>query len=157
MSTALNNSKVTAAIHEMLKKDPTLSELKFHITRAEMINQDYTRVPWIGIYKGDTQYEARTLGAGSGIRNFLATSKPQIIVQAYSHVSGIRTEELLEEYIEEVFRVIDADRTIQGTVSMINGYTIENEYWTNNVREGVQENVFFFQQATITLEVEVRK
>ncbi len=157
MSANFNNADLTKAIYNMLKLDPALNAKKFIIVRSELINTDHENVPWIGVYKGSVDYEPYILGAGSAIRNYKVLAEPQIIVQAFSGESGEEAEDLLEEYIGLVYDVIQSDKTLRAMVAHVVGYEIDYDYSSRDDGEGNIVDDFFFQQATITVKVEVRK
>lgn len=151
-----NNAKLTQAIEEMLNDAPSLKNINAIVERSEQVNLDSDRAPWFGIYKGEVEYEPYILGDGTNIRNYRVLSEPQIIVQAFSTESGANAEDRLEDYIALVYEIIQNDKTLKAMVARVVGYQLSYEYSSRSTPDGVRDD-FFFQQATITVKVEVRK
>ena len=85
---------------------------------------------------------------GAGARNWGNEIKLDVVVQASSQVDT--AEELLEQQIKDVLDVLEGDRTLGGTVSMVLGYEVE--YF---IRQDATEDVFY-QRAVITVTAEAR-
>ena len=145
----INLSLVTKALQEQLNNDPNVRDIigiDKEVVRGEMINMDVNQAPWIGIYRGDVKYEPRTLGS---MNNWEAFPTVKIIVQASDLRSAENCEDNLESYVKTIIDAIISDTTINGTVDMINSYSIEAGYI-----ETERSNIHF-QGASITLDMEV--
>ena len=137
-------STVTKAAEAMLNEAPALAQ--YTIERSTLENEDPGRCPWVGIYRKRVGYTPRRMGAGA--RNWANELKLDIVVQASSQVDT--AEELLEQQLKDVLEVLETDRTLRGTVSMVLGYEVE--YF---IRKDATEDIFF-QRAVITITAEAR-
>jgi len=144
----INLSTILKALQAQLSSNVDVTEIfkKDKITRGQYINNDPSRCPWLGIYRGTTDFEPRTLGS---VNNWEAFPKAKIIVQAISYKSGEQAEELLEGYVEAVMDAVLTDTSIGNTVDMVTGMQVEYGY-----NEEVRETVYF-QSAIITFNLEV--
>ena len=137
-------SVITKATEAMLNTAPALEG--WTIERSVLENEDPGRCPWAGIYRKRVGYTPRRMGAGA--RNWGNEIKLDVVVQASSQVDT--AEEQLEQQIKEVLEVLETDRTLRGTVSMVLGYEVE--YF---IRQDATEDVFY-QRAVITVTAEAR-
>lgn len=121
----------------------------YTITRGQYINMDYEKTPWVGVYKGDLEYDPETLGRGSN--SWKAEFEVRIIVQS-SNISNDheKAEDELEGYIKEILDAIMDDKTLGGTVLMTTGVRVTYSYNETNSED------IYFQNAEITLTAEVR-
>lgn len=101
---------------------------------------------WIGIYRGSLRYEPQSTGA----RPWLATVTINIESQ-YASFGGdnTRVEKQLGNNEAEILAILEADRTIGGTVAMITGYNIKYE-----VNDDSDE--ICYQATTIEVEAQIR-
>lgn len=123
---------------------------KYMVTHAEYLNNDPDKCPWIGIYRGDSDYEPRSISSHSSGKKWRAQPSIDIKIQASSGRSGADAEEKLEEYIAEVMDIILSNPKLSGTVSTITGFNIVYSF-----NEEASESVYF-NMATITVNVEAR-
>lgn len=140
----INFSDITKAAQEMVVADSDFSG--FVVTRGEFINEDQGMDKWIGIYKVGTDYNTRTLG---GVRPWLTNVKLLVIAQAFG-VEGEEVEDLLDARVENLLDLFESDRTIKGTVDIINNYNIVYSYDRDD------HTSFIFQNAMIEINAEAR-
>ena len=90
----INFSDITKAVKKILDTDIEVSGFMGNKKSiiGEIINYDPNQVPWIGIYRGKTTYEPRTLGS---IGNWEGMPSLKIIVQHSDLHSGEKCEEVL--------------------------------------------------------------
>lgn len=143
----INFSDITKAVENQLTKAPTTNQ--YRIQRGSRLNNDPSYTPWVGIYRGRIEYEPRTLGRGA--RNWKDIIEIRLVVQATDIETGDKAEEELEKAIKDVLDAMETDRTIGGTVNVINGYTIDNYSFAETESETLS-----FQQAEITITAEAR-
>jgi hypothetical protein len=141
----LNMSTVNAAVKVIL--DDALPT--YNILRAPYTNQDADKCPWIGIYRGPSEYDPRVLGPGKG-KKWRANNIIRLQVQAASSNSGQAAEEKLEQYIGEVTDALFTDPTLGGTVSTIVGVSVDYSF------NEEQSETMYFHMATVDIKVEAR-
>lgn len=142
-----NTSDSTKALTAMLRDDPVVSDLASVISRAGVINRNPDKTPWMGVYKGPTQYQPRTLGPNT--QNWNVSVSLRVVLQVHSHDSE-KAEEQLEELIEHVVRVTFADPTLDGTVMHVLGYTVDYGFIED------EDATAFFQMANVTITAETQ-
>ena len=129
----LDTSTITKAVENMLKKNLS----GYIIERNERKNVDPNkctlRKGLIGIYTDEDLYEAYTIGS----RPWKLYSSFFINIQVADARSGAKCEEKLKDAIKEIVDILEADRTLDGTVACIMNYRIKYEY--NNI-----DNIYFY-------------
>jgi len=142
----INASTITRAATAQLE---TALDDTYKIERGEYVNTDPDKTPWIGVYRGDLDYDVATLGRGAN--TWKAGFDLTIIVQSATlHGEASIAEDRLEASIVEVLDAIMADKTIGGTVAMINKVKVKYSYNETESEE------MYFQNATITISTEKR-
>lgn len=142
----INAATITAAMEAQLK---AALPSDYRVERGEYVNMDYQRVPWVGVYRGELNYDTATLGRGTN--SWRAQFVIKLIVQAATlKANAADAEDDLEAYIEAVLDAVMADKTIGGTVAMVSDVSIVYGY-----NEGNSEEVYF-QSAVISITTEVR-
>lgn len=142
----INASTITEATQALLVAGLGAN---YTITRGQYVNMDYEKTPWVGIYRGDLNYDPETLGRG--MNSWKAEFTIRILVQSSNMSSDHeKAENELEAYIKEILDVIMADKTIGNTITMITGVSIVYSY-----NESSSEDIYF-QNAEIQLLTEVR-
>jgi len=136
----LNVATITAALHAQLV---AALGSTYQVERAEYINDDPSRCPWVGVYRGGLQLDPQTLGRGSN--RWRAQVDLKVVVQAESIDDGAQAEDNLQAYEKAVLAAIDADTTIGGTVQSVIAYSIDYDY----VRD--ERSSVYFQAAIITV------
>lgn len=142
----INMKDITRGVEKLL--NDKLSD--YTIRRNPERNADYDLAAknkgWIGIYRGDLDYDAGFIG------NKPWSAHPNVVVeiQAASFKSGADAEEKLQDAEQEVMDVLTGDKTLNGTVAMTLGYSI-----TYEKHEEPGENIHF-QASIITIKGEVR-
>lgn len=100
---------------------------------------------WIGIYRGQVDYEAHSIGSTP----WKALLEVIVEVQAASFLSGDDAEDRLQDAEKAVLDVLASNKTLNGTVDMTNGYSIDYEY-------NYQGKEVYFHSAIITIKAEAR-
>ena len=144
----LNMAEVNEAVRLLLTNDDTANG--YIISRSEYINADADKCPWVGIYRGPSKYDPRTLGSNRSGKKWRAVNVVRLQVQAASGVSGVQAEERLEEYISIIMPILLSNPSLSGTVSTITGYEISYSF-----NETVSKSMYF-HMATIDISVEAR-
>ena len=140
----LDTSTITKAVENMLKQNLS----GYLISRNERKNVDPNKCNitkgWIGIYSDSDEYEAYVIGS----RPWKVTPSVLINTQVTDMRSGAKCEEKLKEAIHDIVAVLEADRTLDGTVAYIMGYSITYEY--NDTQE------IYYYGANIRVKCETR-
>lgn len=145
--TAIDVSSVTRALETLLLNTQSLTPCT--VCRGEPINRDPNACPWIGIYRRQHDYVPRTLGKGSGHRQF--TGDIVLIVQETDTTSGGDCEDLLDGKVKDVLDAIFTDPTISQAVDMVNEVKVTYSYDTDGDED---EFNHYFQTAFIQLTLE---
>ncbi len=112
---------VTAALFGQLANDPVLVSSGFTVQEGEAFNRDLSRTPWVGVYYGNVSLDPHTIG---GVQPWEAQLELFVYVQEGSHRSGQAATRRLGRAQAAVLDVIDADKTLGGTVAMLTGLEI---------------------------------
>ena len=145
----INFADITQKAEELLKNSPDIAATGFIIKRNAVVNSDPGNTPWIGIYRDKVSYDTQVMGRGA--KNWRTTIDMKILIQASAAYEESGAEDRLEKYIKMVVDALETDRTIGGTVSMINGYDIEYSF------DSEVPGQMFFQNAVITVTMETRQ
>lgn len=139
----INIKLVTQAIESILNANLT----GYIIERNPERNADPNKAVkgWIGIYRGNVNYEAYSIGSVP----WKVGIEPKVEVQAASFDSGEDAEDRLQDAEKAVLDVLTANKKLNNTVDMTNGYSIEYEF--NNEGKEV-----YFHASIITIKAEVR-
>lgn len=136
---------ITQAVEEMFNTDPEFN--RFTIERSDWVNENPSVCPWIGIYRGDMQYNPETLGDGpdywTGLMNL------RLVVQSANYESGAAAEDELEDNVEIVISKILSDTTLRGVIDMVNEINVNYTYLAEN------DQTMFYQAALIEMKLEV--
>jgi len=142
----INMKDITKGVKTVL--DDNLSD--YIIQRNPKRNDDPNTAAqgkgWIGIYRSGLDYDPYTTGA----QPWLAHPSVMVEIQTASFLSGEDAEDRLQDAEKEVMDVLTANKTLNNTVSMTNGYEIKYEF---NEDEEAQ---VYFHAAIITIKAEVR-
>jgi len=142
-------SDVTKAAKTLLETTPAFEG--YTIERSERINEDAAAIPWVGIYRGDTNYSPRTLGTSS--KSWRAIVEIVVRVQRIGGTAE-ETEDNLEESIQAVLDAFLANattRTVNGTVDAITGFEVS--YFG---RDDADEKTSRWQMAEVVVTCEKR-
>ena len=103
----------------------------YTVTRNEPRNNDPDLAAknkgWIGIYRGTMNYESHSIGSIP----WQVTVEPKIEIQCASARSGKDAEARLQDAESEVLTLLNANKKLNGTVEMTNGYVVDYEYNTD--------------------------
>lgn len=145
---SINMATIAKALQTQLQNTANVvSFLRSPVIRGEYINEDPNLTPWMGVYRGIIRYVPRTLGISA--KNWEASPEIKIVVQNTNLSSAEECEDELEAYVSETIDAVFNDRTIGGTVAMVNEVNVEYLY-----NETDRESMYF-QTAIITLKLEV--
>lgn len=104
-----NVADITGMVYTLLRADTAL--LGVTIERAEPINTDAARCPWLGIYRANVKYPPRGLGHGTGFRYQNASL---VLVAQASGADGPACESALETLIQNALRVVFSNANLGG-------------------------------------------
>jgi hypothetical protein len=147
MTTTINVSSITRSIETLLNNDQNFEQTT--ICRGEPVNRDPGNCPWIGIYRKEHRYDPRTLGAGSGHRQFTGDI---ILIAQETDDTGADCEDLLDALVKNIFDAIYTDPTILSEVDMTNEAKVSYSY--DSFDEEEDEYNHYFQTAFIQLTLE---
>lgn len=105
---------VARAGEQMVKDWQAVQDIQAKVERAEPVNVDPSRCPWIGIYPTRGTFPSRALGFGAGYRG----QEPEFIAicQASNANDGAACQDSLGELVKAVTDAILSDPTLKGTV-----------------------------------------
>ena len=140
----INLKTITAGVETILNAGLT----GYTITRNEERNVDPNIAAqnngWIGIYRGRLEYETYATGSIP----WMAHIEVKVEVQIASFTSGEDAEDKLQDAEKAVIDVLVANKKLNNTVDMTNGYSIDYEY---NADEEI-----YHHAAIITIKAEAR-
>ena len=140
----INFKTILRGVEKVLRDNLT----GYTITRNEPRNQDPDTAAkgsgWIGIYRGKLGYSSYAIGGTP----WMVEVETKIEIQCASMASGEDAEDRLQDAETEVLTVLNANKKLNNTVDMTNGYDIEYEY--NDLEE------VYHHAAIITLKSEAR-
>lgn len=142
----IDASKITAALEAQFNADATMQDAI--IERCEYVNQQETRVPWLGIYRTRVKYTPRTLGRHT--ETWQGQIYITLLLQEASSSSGAEAEERLEAFIKRTLTSIWADPTLGGQLEMVVDMDV------SYIEESTNEDSLYFQTAMIEIIGEVR-
>jgi len=140
----LNLKYITMAVESILKNNLFGYTIERNPERNEDPNVAAKGSGWIGIYRGPVSYDAHTTGSTP----WLVGVNIRVEVQVASMKSSEDAEDRLQDSEEEVLTVLNNNRTLNGTVAMINGYDIDYEF--------NEEERIYFHASIIIIRAEVR-
>ena len=143
----INVAEITAALQTQLQDHVLLRDFKVSVQRGEYLNVDASLTPWVGIYKGNVEFDPRTLGRGA--QNWSAQVHLDIVVQAHGD-GGAAAEDKLGDAVQRVISAMLEDLTFRGTVEMVKKYTVEFTY------QRTDTSTLDFQTAIISVQAELR-
>jgi hypothetical protein len=114
-------NSVTAALYSLLSSDAVLVSSGFTIEEGEALNRNVHRAPWVGLYSGPWALGAHVIG---GPQPWRAELELLLYVQEASHLSGQDATQRLSRAQAAVLEVLNADRTLGGTVSVLTGLAV---------------------------------
>ena len=146
MTDNLNTVLVSQAVEALLKADPSFSSKVKHIERAAPVNIDPDYCPWVGVYKGTSQYVPRTMGHHS--TTWQLTVTPRVVLQVWA-AKGHEAEDELEELVQLVVGLMFRNFTLNDTVSMVVGCSVDYGFIESD------RTTAFLQMASVTVTAEV--
>jgi hypothetical protein len=144
--TGVNVASITEAIKDLLDDDQDFQQVT--VCRAEPLNDDPANCPWIGIYRREHRYTPRTLGKGSGHRQFIGDIV--IAAQDTSLSDGADCEDLVDLLVTNVIDAVFNDPKLRESCDMTNDVLVTYSYDAAADDEHEQ----YFQTAFIQLTVE---
>lgn len=142
----LDFSTITASLQATFEADADLTAAGFKIERADYVNMDPNRAPWLGIYRTRIQYNPRTLGRGPNAWQGVLTLR--LLIQATHLESGEACEARLEGYIKNTLDAVWEDPTWSSVVDMVTGLDVEYSYKED------ESGTIWFQWAMVTITAE---
>jgi hypothetical protein len=139
----INFKLITQAIEDLLNDNTAGYTIERNAERNSDPNRAAKGNGLINISKGTVDYESHTIGS----QPWLVTIHPQVEIQ-FAHNEGWRCEDGLEDAVAEILGILTANKTLNGTVLMTNGYKVEYD-----INEGVKP---YHQAAMITITAEAR-
>lgn len=140
----INLKLITQAVETLLKNNLSGYQVERNPERPDDPWKATASTAWVGVYRGNTEYEGRAIGG----QPWLANVNIIIEVQAASLTSADDCEDRLLTAEAAVLTVINSNRTLSGTVDMLMGYTI--------IYEENRDTQSYFQAAIITVRAQVR-
>lgn len=122
MITAVDFAEVARAGEQMLKDSQAMQDIEAKVERAEPVNEDPSRCPWVGVYPTRGLFPIRTLGLGAGYR----AQEPELIFicQASHQSDGAACQDSLGILVQAVTSAILSDPTLKGTVRTLNDFEV---------------------------------
>jgi hypothetical protein len=111
------------AIVEILKDHQGVQDIDPGIDRAEPINEDPSKCPWVGVYPLRVPFPTRALGYGAGFR--AENPEYSIICQTSHPNDGAACQDQLGELIKAVTSALLSDTTLKGTVQMLGDFEVD--------------------------------
>ena len=122
--TILNFKNITSAVETLLNDNTTGTYLvERNYERNGDPNKAMVNNGWIGIYRDSLTYGAHTTGSSP----WLVDVAVRVEIQIASMLSSEDCEDKMEDAVNDVLTVLNANRTLDGTVLMTNGYDISYE------------------------------
>jgi hypothetical protein len=140
----VNLKTITQAVETLLKAQLTGYQIERNPMRPDEPWKASQETAWIGVYRGDTDYEGHSIGATP----WLANINIVIEIQVASALSADDCEDRLLDAEKAVIDVVNNNRTLSGTVDMVMGYAVNYE-----VNADMRT---YYQAAIITVRAQVR-
>lgn len=115
-------NSVTHSLYTTISSYDTLVNCGVHVDLNEPFNTDPNRSPWVGVYFGDITLEPFRISQCEPWQAFYTT---RVFVQGTSMVDGQTAHDELDRILTHVITAINSNRTLDGTVNIINGISIE--------------------------------
>lgn len=115
-------ASVASAVEQMVKDSQAIQDIGAKVERAEPVNEDPSRCPWVGIYPTRGTFPIRTLGLGSGFRS----QEPEVIAicQASDPLRGADCQDALGALLKAVSDAILSDPSLKGTVYTLSDFEV---------------------------------
>lgn len=113
---------VARAATDMVKDWQTIQDIGAKIERAEPVNEDPSKCPWVGIYPTRGSFPPRALGFGPGYRY----QEPEFVAicQASNPLDGASCQDSLGELVKAVADAILSDPTLKGNVLTLSDFEV---------------------------------
>jgi hypothetical protein len=111
------------AIQQILKDHADVQAIDPKIERAEPINEDPSKCPWVGIYTLRVPFPSRALGFGGGYR--AANPEYSLICQTTHPLDGAVCQDLLGELVKAVTSALLSDPSLKGVVQMLGDFEVD--------------------------------
>lgn len=142
----INFKNITQAIETLLNNNTTGTYL---IERNHERNGDPNKAMvnngWIGIYRDSLTYNSHTTGSSP----WLVDVAVRIEIQIASMLSSDDCEDKMEDAVNDVLTVLNANKKLSDSVLMTNGFNISYEI-------NAEHREVWYHAAIITLNAEVR-
>ena len=113
---------VAKAVTDMVKDSQAIQDIGAKVERAEPVNEDPSRCPWVGIYPTRGTFPPRALGFGAGYRY----QEPEVIAicQASDQLKGEDCQDSLGVLVKAVADAILSDPSLKGTVLTLSDFEV---------------------------------
>lgn len=113
---------VARAVTDMVKDWQAIQDSGAKVERAEPVNEDPSRCPWVGIYPTRGAFDSRAIGFGAGFRY----QRPEVIAicQTSNQTDGAACQDSLGELVKAVTDAILSDPSLKGTVLMLSDFEV---------------------------------
>lgn len=141
----INMNTINLAIQDLIENSSYFGT-DYEVEIGQPLNRDPMR-KWVGIYRESVEYDPKFLGKGTGMKNYLADMSTKIILQQFA----IHEKEAdLEEQVDAFLTLINDDKSLSNTVSMVMGLSVTYDFVID------EEESFYFQMATVTIKSQAR-
>ena len=141
-------SKLTENLYGQIKSNASIISDGVKVSVGEYVNMNENNAPWVGIYKGNVDYEPRSMGKHAA--SWGGTLTVKVVIQEYHGKSGFECEKRLGKLVNNIMNAVWADPTIGGVVDMLTDISEEYIYNENDSKS------VHFQWAILSLTFENR-
>jgi len=115
-------NSVSHSLYTTISSNATLVSSDVFVTLNEPFNTDPNKTPWVGVYFGDITLEPFRISQCDPWQAFYTM---RVFVQGTSIDDGQSAHDELDRTLTEVITAINSNRTLDGTVRIVNGITVE--------------------------------
>lgn len=117
-----NIALVTEAVRAAFDADPWFKDEQVKVSRSEVVNEDPSTCPWVGIYKRREIFRPRTTQTRAQDIELV------VWLQASHMGSGKECEDRLGFLVANALRVLFSDHTLRGTIQFNNDADVSYVY-----------------------------
>lgn len=115
-------NSVSHSLYTTCASNQTLVNCGVSVDLNEPFNTDPNRTPWVGVYFGDVNLEPYRVSQCDPWQAFYSM---RVFVQGASFENGQNAHDEMDRTLTHVITAINSNRTLDGTVRIVNGMTIE--------------------------------
>lgn len=139
MTQVVDVDKTQDSIEQMLNDAETMQGVTIEVN--EKINDQESRMPWVGVYRTGEKFPSRALGAGAGNRQ--DRLHMTLVIQESHPQTGRDCGRLLEKLKRNVLNILLSDESLKGNVDVLDDIeVVYTDY-------GLADSGAFTQQAFI--------